>query len=82
MTIRERVYLHLVLDDAVQKAKTALVTSELLGKAEISQLPYENYDGAPLKIETDYFGKHRSEAHPTAGPFEKPGQGELKLKVW
>jgi alpha-N-arabinofuranosidase len=78
----ERVHLHLVLDDAVQQAKTARVTTELLGKAEIPQVQYENSDGSPLKIETDYFGKHRSEARPTAGPFEKPGQGELKLKIW
>ena len=58
------------------------MTTELLGKATISQLPYENFDGSPLKIETDYFGKQRSEADPTAGPFEKPGQGDLTLKVW
>jgi len=77
----ERVYLHLVLDDAVQKAKTALVTTELLGKAKISQLPYENCDGAPLRIDTDYFGKPRAVAGPTPDPFEKPGTGTLKLKL-
>jgi hypothetical protein len=35
-----------------------------------------------LKINTDYFGKRRSDANPTPGPFENPGEGELKLKVW
>lgn len=78
----DRVYLHLTLDDAVQKAKTSLLTTELLGKAKISQLPYEDFDGSPLKIKADYFGKQRNAANPTAGPFEKSGQGELKLKVW
>jgi alpha-N-arabinofuranosidase len=43
---------------------------------------YENPDGTPLKIDTDYFGKKRNEASPSAGPFEKPGEGRLKLKVW
>ena len=58
------VYLHLTLGPAVQKSNTTLVTTELLGKAKISGLPYENPDGSPLKIDTDYFGKSRNEAQP------------------
>ena len=76
------VYLHLTLGQAVQKSNTTLVTTELLGKAKIPGLPYENPDGSPLKIDTDYFGKRRNEASPTAGPFENPGAGPLTLKVW
>jgi alpha-N-arabinofuranosidase len=76
------VHLHLALGPAVQKADTRLVTSELLGKARIPGLPYENPDGSPLKVDTDYFGRRRSEASPTAGPFESPGSGPLNLKVW
>ena len=76
------VYLHLTLGPAVQKSNTTLVTTELLGKAKIPGLPYENPDGSPLKIDTDYFGKRRNEANPTAGPFENPGAGPLTLKVW
>jgi alpha-N-arabinofuranosidase len=58
------------------------VTTELLGKAKIANLPYENRDGSPLRVNVDYFGKPRDESNPTPGPFEKPGQGELKIKVW
>jgi len=76
------VYLHLTLGQAVQKSNTTLVTTELLGKAKIPGLPFENPDGSPLKIDTDYFGKRRNEASPTAGPFENPGAGPLTLKVW
>ena len=76
------VYLHLTLGQAVQKSSTTLVTTELLGKAKIPGLPFENPDGSPLKIDTDYFGKRRNEASPTAGPFENPGAGPLTLKVW
>jgi len=75
-------YLHLSLGEAVQNAKTALVTTKLLGKARIPQFPYKNPNGSPLKIDTDYFGKQRSKANPTPGPFENPGTGPLKLKVW
>jgi hypothetical protein len=74
--------LHLALGQAVQKATTTLVTTELLGKARIPNLAYENPDGSPLKIDNDYFGKKRNETNPTAGPFEKLGTGELRLKVW
>jgi alpha-N-arabinofuranosidase len=76
------VYLHLNLGEAVQKSGTKLVTTELLGKARIPGLRYENLDGSPLKIDVDYFGKPRSAATPTAGPFENPGAGPLTLKVW
>ncbi|MCX6996010.1 MAG: hypothetical protein NTV49_02735 [Kiritimatiellaeota bacterium] len=59
-----------------------LVTTALLGKASIPDLPYEQRDGAPLRIVTDYFGKSRNEATPTPGPFEKPGTGAIARKVW
>jgi alpha-N-arabinofuranosidase len=73
--------LRLTLDEAVQKAKTAPVTTALLGKAKIAGVGYENADGSPLTIDTDYFGKPRSATTPTPGPFENPGVGTLKLKV-
>jgi alpha-N-arabinofuranosidase len=78
----DRVHIHLTLDQAVQKSNSALITTELLGKAKIPRLPYENPDGSPLKIDTDYFDRPRSPSSPTPGPFEKPGSGSLKLKVW
>ncbi len=78
----ERVYLQLALGQSVQKAATALVTTDLLGKAKVSRLPYENADGFPVVIDVDYFGKKRDRANPTAGPFEKLGPGEVKLKIW
>ena len=74
--------LHLMLDESVRQTKTRPVTTELLGKARIPQLPYENPDGSPVRIDTDYFGKKRTQANPTPGPFENPGTPPLKLKVW
>ena len=46
------------------------MTTELLGKAKIPNLPYENPDGSPLAIDTDYFGKKRDAGNPFPGPFE------------
>ena len=76
------VYLHLTWDPAMRNPNTTLVTTELLGKAKIPGLAYENPDGSPLKVDTDYFGKRRNQASPTPGPFENPGEGDLRLKVW
>jgi len=78
----DRVFVHFAAGPELEQAVTTLVTTGLLGKAVISQLPYENPDGSPLTIDTDYFGAKRKAARPTAGPFENPGQGDLKLKVW
>jgi alpha-N-arabinofuranosidase len=77
-----KVDLHLKLGQAVEQSNSRLVTTELLGKAAIPGLPYENPDGSPLRVDTDYFGKKRNAARPTPGPFETPGAGPLVLKVW
>ncbi|MFZ2643277.1 MAG: hypothetical protein WA117_19955, partial [Verrucomicrobiia bacterium] len=76
------VTLDLTLPVSLSKAATKLVTTQLLGKAKISGVRYENPNGSPLKVDTDYFGKRRSKATPTAGPFETLDGGSLKLRVW
>lgn len=78
----ENGYLYLSCNHSWSDQKTKMVTTELLGKAKIPKAAYDNPDGTSLKIDSDYFGKKRSEFNPSAGPFEKPGVGEIKLKVW
>ena len=78
----DRVYLSLNLSAEVRTAATKLVNTELLGKAKISGRAYENADGSGLVIDSDYFGKKRKLSSPFAGPFEDPGQGTLRIKVW
>jgi hypothetical protein len=75
-------FLHITLDDSFHVLDNPLVTTALLGRAKIPNTAYENPDGTPLKINTDYFGKKRSQANPSAGPFENLGEGKLTLKVW
>ncbi|HOW69496.1 MAG TPA: carbohydrate-binding protein [Phycisphaerae bacterium] len=58
------------------------VTTDLLGKAAIPNLPYERPDGSPIRIDTDYFGKPRKEVNPSPGPLENPGAGRITIKVW
>ncbi|HVM47196.1 MAG TPA: carbohydrate-binding protein [Candidatus Acidoferrum sp.] len=64
------------------EAKDQLVTTELLGRAKVTGCAYENPDGSPLRINTDYFGHKRSNEHPFPGPFEKVAAGEMGRKVW
>jgi alpha-L-arabinofuranosidase len=76
-------YLELVLDKAWGSEQTRkLVTTELLGRAKVPDLPFENADGTPCRLDTDYFGKKRDPANPFPGPFELPEGGRQTLKVW
>jgi glycosyl hydrolase family 120/parallel beta helix pectate lyase-like protein/uncharacterized protein DUF1565 len=78
----DRVYLRMAFGPQARKAATVCVTTELLGKARIPGFPYENADGSPVVIDYDYFHAKRHRANPFAGPFENPGDGDIKLKVW
>ena len=61
--------------------KRKLVTTASLSKAIIPNLPFENVDGTPLKIDTDYFGNKRNVANPSPGPFEILKSGKQKIKL-
>jgi alpha-N-arabinofuranosidase len=63
-----------------QKRKT--VTTALLGKAVVSDLPFEKRDGSPLRLNTDYLGKKRDKVNPFPGPFERSGDEKQLIKVW
>jgi hypothetical protein len=76
------VYLQLALDDSFYNQKNQLITTEMLGRAKMANEAYENPDGTPLRIDTDYFGSKRSESNPSAGPFENPKNDMIKLKIW
>jgi len=77
------VTLEITLDKAwAQQKNRPLVTTDLLGKAKIPDLPFEQPDGSPYRIDTDYFGRKRNMENPFPGPFENPGTGTLRLKVW
>ena len=76
-------HLEMQMDTAWKSERTRkLVTTELLGTAFVPDQPYENPDGTPLKIDTDYFGQKRDEAHPFPGPFEPTQGGQKSFKVW
>ncbi len=79
---KRRFTLHLTLPPELKQADTMPVTTALLGNAKIPGVAYENADGSPLIINSDFFGKKRSKTHPVAGPFERSGAGSVALQVW
>ena len=76
------VYLQIELPSGLSGLKTTALTAGALGKAKIPKAPFEHPDGRPLAIDLDYFGKPRPADNPGVGPFEAPGEGRLRLKVW
>src|SRR5579859_5354770 len=74
--------LQISLLSELNSAKTAPVTTAILGKTAVTDLPFENPDGSPFTVDTDYLGKKRDAKKPTAGPFEKPDAGALTIRVW
>jgi alpha-N-arabinofuranosidase len=80
---KENVRLHIMLDSMwAKKQSHRLVTTELLGRAKIPDLPYERPDGLQYRIDTDYFGRKRNADNPFPGPFEPPAGGSHVLKLW
>lgn len=67
---------YLTVPSISQKGK--IVNTDCLGKTNVTRYGYENFDGTPLTIDTDYFGKPRTET-PNVGPFETT---ETRIKVW
>ena len=54
--------------------QTERVTTDRLGRAKLARQFYEQPDGKPIIIDTDYSGAIRSE-HPSPGPFEQLKDG-------
>ena len=76
-------YLEIVLDPSwLKEQKRDLVTTGLLGKVLIPDLPFENADGSAVRIDMDYSGMKRNAAHPSPGPFEIANGGMRTIKVW
>ena len=86
----EKVILSLDLDPAFAHRENRLVTTDLLGEAEIPGLPYKDHDGSPLRIDTDYTGAVRDESNPFTGPFEEAranlresdGPARVSVTLW
>ena len=64
-----------------QERKRKVVTTALLGEAAIPKLPFEQADGSPIQLLTDYSGKSRNPNNPSPGPFEFTKAGLLFVPI-
>lgn len=58
-----------------------LVTSDLLGNALIPNLPFQQPDGKPIRINRDYSGRMRNLSNPFPGPFEFSSGGRRVIPL-
>jgi alpha-N-arabinofuranosidase len=59
-----------------------LVTTELLGKTEVSGLPFVQPDGSAYRLDRDFTGAARPGPRPSPGPFETHPSGRTSIQVW
>lgn len=59
-----------------------LVTTELLANASVPNLPYEQRDGKPLCVASDYFDRPFPSVNPPAGPFAAGENVPTNIPVW
>ncbi len=77
------VRLEIRLDPAwAQTHKRSLVTTDLLGRAAVPDLPYVRPNHSPYRIDTDYFADERNAENPFPGPFAKPQKSRLNPTIW
>ena len=76
-------WLEINVDTAwASKQNRSIVTSKILGKARVPDLPFELRDGSPIILDKDFFRDERNKKNPMAGPFSHLNPGKNKLLVF
>lgn len=76
------IYLEIRTDNKWLQRQRKLVTTELLGKAEIPNATFVNPDGSLYYLDLDYSGNKRNIKNQAPGPFESIEDGLMTVKVW
>jgi alpha-N-arabinofuranosidase len=75
-------YLQIRIDKAWSDLEGPLVTSGMLGKAIIPDLPFEQPDRILYRLNRDYFGTLRNTGNPYPGAFIERKEGKHAIKLW
>lgn len=82
-TEKNGTFLEINLDKSwTNVGKRELVSTDDLGKAIVSNLPFENTNGTKWILDKDCNGNKRSEKNPSPGPFEIKKSGVQKIKIF
>ncbi len=76
------IYLSFTIDQMFEPVGNLMITTEILRKAVISEQPFENPDGSPVRIDKDYLNQKRPNKNPMPGPFEAIKLGKNYVKVY
>ncbi|MBM3495141.1 MAG: right-handed parallel beta-helix repeat-containing protein, partial [Armatimonadetes bacterium] len=57
------------------------VTTATLGRARVSDLPYESADGSPIVLDRDFLGRLRRQDRAFPGPFAEAMPGRMSVRV-
>ncbi len=77
----DEVFLEMNAEKEMFDLSTKTVSTETLGTARIVDAIFDDPDGNPITMDTDYRGAHRTEK-PVAGPIEGLKPGFNRVKVW
>ena len=83
-TIEQRgdeVVLKLNFDNNISQLQSQIIDTEKMGVTFFSNGYFENPDGTPITLNTDYLGVSRGDV-PKAGPFENVVSGVQEIVVW
>lgn len=69
------------LPEEIRRLPGAPVNTDRLGRAKVPDLPFENPDGSPLSITTDFFGRPRTADRPGIGPFSPEGDSWGRWRI-
>ncbi len=75
------VYLEIELEKEFFAINTEIIDTKKLGTVRIVEASYEDPQGRPITLDTDYLGNKRDD-HPCAGPLEGLKEGQNRILVW
>ena len=78
---QDGVYISCTLPDAFDKFMSPIRSTHNLTRVRIVDAEFENPDGSPLVLDTDYLNEPKTEMT-LAGPLNQLNSGKNKIKVW
>ena len=76
------VLLNITIDSSFSSLKNKMVSSQLLGKTQRTNLHFDNPDGSAILINSDYFGNAYCRNSFNIGPFSGLKEGRNVIRVW
>ena len=74
--------LELDLPPAAMEGEHPLITSKMIGKVPLADMPMEHPDGKPLDIASDFFGRPVVRTRVLPGPFQDLHEGKNNFTLW